>query len=139
MTEKLHSIIRINETDYEVVAETAKKVANALTINVVNGTTETYTYDGSTAPEITINAVEDAGHAGVAKKVENKLTINVINGGVTTPVEFDGSEAKTIDIDVGDANKIQVNLDNDQKAYATITIRANDPVGGDVGDIWFKY
>lgn len=75
--------------------------------------------------------------AETAKKVANKLTINVIKDGQTTPITFDGSKAETIE--VGDANKIQVGMDNNQKAYATITISKNEPADGSVGDIWFKY
>lgn len=37
------------------------------------------------------------------------------------------------------ADKVQVTLDDGSKPYATITISAEDPNGGNVGDIWFKY
>ena len=77
-----------------------------------------------------------------AKKVANKLTIK--NGDTT--VEFDGSEAKEITVTGGsgtseNAGKIQVNMDNNVKAYATISIKSSDPTpaDGSVGDIWFKY
>ena len=103
MAEKLDSIVQINGTDYEVVAETAKKVAN-------------------------------------------KLTINTIKNGVTTKAgEFDGSESTDITIEVSDAEsaknaeKIQVNMDNNNKEYATITVSTKEPTNGNIGDIWFKY
>jgi hypothetical protein len=95
---QLDSIIQIDGEDYEVIAETAKKVLN-------------------------------------------KLTINTKVGSTTTKTEFDGSEAKELTIDLGQAGgaeKIQVITDSGNK-YATITISKNEPTGGVVGDIWFKY
>lgn len=93
---KLDSIVKINGEDYEVIAETAKKV-------------------------------------------EGTLTIKTVKDGKETTDTFDGSADKTIE--VGDANKIQVSMDNDTKVYATITISKNDPGAsdGDTGNIWFKY
>ena len=72
-----------------------------------------------------------------AAKVDNKLTIKTLKDGVEATIEYDGSEPQTIE--VGDAKKIQVNLDEGQKAQATITVSKEEPTGGNIGDIWFKY
>lgn len=146
MAEQLHSTIKIDNTEYEVVAKTAEKVAVPLTIKVVNGDTKEYIFDGSSDPKVEIKAVEDAGHAGNADyakeagKVTNALTIKTIVDGKETTTTFDGSEPN-INITIGDANKIKVNMpDHAVKAsYATITISEEDPVNGATGDIWFKY
>jgi len=37
------------------------------------------------------------------------------------------------------ADKVRVTLDDGSKPYATITISAEEPDGGNIGDIWFKY
>ena len=99
-----------------------------------------------------------------AKKVENKLTINTVKDGVTSKIEFDGSEPKTIDMPTfktingesivgegnititgggegGAADTIKVNTDFGDMVYnATITISQSDPLNtGNSGDIWFKY
>ena len=142
---KLDSIVTINGESYEVIAETAKKLENKLTIKVVNGTTEEYTFDGSETKSIELKAISEAGHAAtadtaeVANKLKGTLTIKTAKDGQETTDTFDGSTDKTIE--VGDANKIKVNMDNDRTAYATITISKNDPVAdeGSVGNIWFKY
>ena len=97
---KLDSVIQIDGENYEVVAETAKKLANALTIQTIR---------------------------------EGEI--------VESRIDFDGSEARTINVGTGDADKIQVSLDNNKKVYATITISSEDPVAseGSTGNIWFKY
>ncbi len=151
---KLESIVKIDNEDYAVVAEIAKRLENSLTIKVANGTTDEYTFDGSAAKSIEINAIQDATHAesadfatnagsadfatnaDIANKVKGILTINVIRDGKTIPVTFDGSENSTID--VGDAKKIQVTTDDGNKS-ASITISKDEPEAGNVGDIWFKY
>jgi hypothetical protein len=52
---KLDSIVQIDGENYEVVAETAKKVANVLTIKVIkDGEITPVKFDGSKAEEITI-------------------------------------------------------------------------------------
>jgi len=106
MAEKLDSIVQIDGTDYEVVAETAKK----------------------------------------AEKVVNSLIINTTKNGITTKAgEFDGSKKTEITIEAGDAESaknaetIQVNMDNNKKEYATITVSTKEPTNGNIGDIWFKY
>jgi hypothetical protein len=82
-----------------------------------------------------------------AKKVQGTLTIKTIKDGTESTTTFNGSSNKEISIEVGDAEsaknaeKIQVNLDNNRTAYATITISKNDPTAaeGSTGNIWFKY
>jgi hypothetical protein len=74
-----------------------------------------------------------------AKRLANGLTIKTIKDGEESTTTFDGSEAA--EIEIGDANKIQVTMDDDRKAYATITISQKDPVAEDgiTGSIWFKF
>lgn len=84
---KLDSIIQIDGTEYEVVAKTAEKVAVPLTIKVVNGTTEVYTYDGSEDPSIEIKAVQEAGH------LTNGLMVYEGKDATTPSFTFDGSTA----------------------------------------------
>lgn len=89
--------------------------------------------------------IDNEEYSITAEKVAHSLTINT---GSTT-IEFDGSEDKEITIEAtgggGDAdsaetaNKIQVNMDNGIKEYATITISSDEPRNGNSGDIWFKY
>lgn len=96
---------------------------------------------------VLINGVEYEVVAETAKKVEHSLTIKTIKDGNETITKFDGSSSKEISIEVGDAEsaknaeKIQVNMDNNQKAYATITISQKDPTAaeGSAGNIWFKF
>lgn len=88
-TKKLDSIIQIGNDEYEVVAKTAEKVAVPLTINVINGKTDTYTYDGSKDPVIQIRAVEEAGH------LTNSLTIKETD---KEEVTFNGSTAQEINL-----------------------------------------
>lgn len=106
---KLDSIVQIDGENYEVVAETAKKVANKLIINTIkNGiTTKEAEFDGSKSTEITIEVGTGTG------------------GG-------DADSAET-------ANKIRVNMEDGSKPYATITISTQEPTNGSTGDIWFKY
>jgi hypothetical protein len=144
MANNLHSVIRINGTDYDI---TAKKVDNSLTIKA--GGSE-ITFDGSEAKNIEItnqnafskiavngqSTVESASttdtltlvageNINIATDVDNKsITINATGGGSSEISET--------------ASKIQVTMDNGTKD-ATITIKSGDPTGGNVGDIWFKY
>lgn len=85
---------------------------------------------------VQINGDDYAVIAEEAKKVQCALTIK---DGSNPPKTFDGSTGIEIETNGGNANKIQVNLDNNKKEYATITISKNDPTAGTVGDIWFKY
>ena len=91
-TKKLDSVIQIDGEQYEIIAKTAEKVAVPLTIKVVNGTTENYTYDGSNDPAIEIKAVD---HSESASKVDNALTIKESSESAIT---FDGSTPQTIDL-----------------------------------------
>lgn len=140
----LDSIVNIDGDLYEVVAEMAKKVETALTITVKKDENpdndKKYTYDGSSDPEITIQAIGEASHAAtadVAKQTQATLTITTIVDGNETEIDFNGSEGK--EITIGDANKIKVTMDDGTPAYAAITISKNEPTGGNTGDIWFKY
>ena len=84
-----------------------------------------------------IISIDKEDYSITAAKVANSLTIKTLKDGAEETITFDGSTAQTIE--VGDAKKIQVNLDNGSKAHATITISKEEPTGGNVGDIWFKY
>ncbi len=135
----LDSVIQIDGENYSVTAE---KVAHSLTIKA--GQDVQVTFDGSTNQTIDVGDANYAETAKTAEKVANSLTIK--SG--TNEIVFDGSEKKEITIEAGsggsseNANKIQVNMNDNQKAYATITIKSSDPedgVDGVVGDIWFKY
>lgn len=81
--------------------------------------------------------IDKEDYSITAAKLENSLTIKTTKDGKEETIVFDGSTAKTIE--VGDAKKIQVNLDNNEKANASITISKEEPTGGNVGDIWFKF
>ena len=90
--------------------------------------------------------IDGEDYSITAGKVAHSLTINTIKNGNNESVVFNGSEDLTIDIvDIAEAgsaenaNKIQVNMDNDKTEYATITISATDPTDGNIGDIWFKH
>lgn len=87
---ELTSIIQIDGEDYSI---TAAKIAQPLTIKVVNGIEETYVYDGSNDAgkhtEITIKAVEEAG------KLTHGLTIKEAGKEDST---FNGSKNTTIDL-----------------------------------------
>lgn len=117
------TITKVKDAEHARVADSVK---NKLIITAGNG--QKVEFDGS--KELSINA-------SVADKTKAALTITTINNGEENTTEFDGSVPAQIT--VGDANKIKVNMDSSQSAYATITISKNDPVGGAVGDIWFKY
>lgn len=86
---ELSSIIQINNEEYKIVAETAKKVAVPLTIKVVNGNTATYKYDGSSDPEIEIQTVKEA------EQLINSLTIKETGKSDTV---FNGSESSELDL-----------------------------------------
>lgn len=75
--------------DGQATVVQAGKVKNALTIG-------RQTFDGSTAVEIDLSAIT----VGTASKVANTLTIDV-NG---TQTAFDGSAAKTVDINIPTAS-----------------------------------
>ncbi len=81
--------------------------------------------------------IDKEDYSVTAARVENSLTIKTLKDGAEETIVFDGSEPQTIE--VGDAKKIQVTLDGGQKAHATITVSKEEPTGGNVGDIWFKY
>lgn len=150
---KLDSTIQIDNTDYEVqavLAETANKVANKLTINTIKSggsTTETVEFDGSKDTTVNINVSDFITEIPAEYVTELELanpeyltgrlplkTINdqsIIGEGNITVAGSGGNG--------GNADKIQVTMNDDNKAYATITIKSSDPSGGKVGDIWFKY
>lgn len=85
--------------------------------------------------------IDNELYSVTAERVINKLIINTVKDGVVTKTgEFDGSKETSITIgDAEKASKVQVIMANDVKQYATITIKPDDPSGGNVGDIWFKY
>ena len=112
----LHSVIRINGTDYDI---TAKKVDNSLTIKA--GSSE-ITFDGSEARNLEFAAGDNIA---ITANEENKITISATGGG-------NGGTSET-------ASKIKVTMDDGATKDATITIKSSDPTGGVVGDIWFKY
>jgi len=61
------------------------------------------------------------------------------NGSIWIEKEF-GTAGGVGNTDIAEkANKIQVNLADGSKPYATITISSNEPTNGNRGDIWFKY
>lgn len=90
--------------------------------------------------------IDNELYSVTAERVANKLIINTVKDGVVTKAgEFDGSKQTEVTLAVGDAeaadhaDKIQVTMANNVQKYATITIKPEDPSGGNVGDIWFKY
>lgn len=87
--------------------------------------------------------IDNELYSVTAERVANKLIINTIKDGVATKAgEFDGSKPVEVNLEVSDAekaDKIQVIMANNVQKYATITIKPEDPSGGNVGDIWFKY
>jgi hypothetical protein len=112
---ELDSTIQIDGKNYSVTAEKAKKVAQSLTIKTVkDGTVTDVNFDGSQAQTVELKTVNGESIIGAGD-----ITITGGSG--------------------GNAEKIQVNLDNNQTAYATITITKEEPNGGNTGDIWFKY
>ena len=78
---KLDSIVQIDGTDYEVVAEEAKKLTNSLTIKTVKeGVVDTETvFDGSENKEITIEVAVNGGDADSAKAADT-IRVNMDNG-----------------------------------------------------------
>lgn len=72
-----------------------------------------------------------------AAKVANKLTIQTMKDGNLEEKIFDGSASVTVK--TGDADKVKVTLTNGTPAYAAITVSIDEPTGGNIGDIWFKY
>jgi hypothetical protein len=123
---ELDSTIQIDGTNYSVTAEKAKKVAQSLTIKTIkDGAVTEVQFDGSQAQTIDVSE-----HL---KKSELK-TINGESIIGTGDITITGSGGTG-----GDAKTIQVNLDDNQTANATITIKTTEPDGGNTGDIWFKY
>lgn len=121
MADKLQSVIQIDGKDYEVAAKTAEVAETAKTADA-------------------------AKTAEIATKVQGTLTIKVFeDNGVSTDYTFDGSESVSIDVTRGgaggQADEIQVHMDNGVTSLATISIRSVDPEAseGGIGDIWFKY
>jgi hypothetical protein len=151
---KLSHIIQIDGNEYSITAE---KVLNKLTINTVRDgvVDQTVVFDGSEGKKLDIeigkagvadeadyaeNAghAETAGNATTADKVKNALKIKDTAG--KELVDFDGSSPAEFSLEaVENANTIRVNMDNNQKVYAAITISKEEPDQGSVGDIWFKY
>lgn len=84
--------------------------------------------------------IDGENYEVVAARLANGLSIKTINDdGTEATTTFDGSQ-KDMTIDIGNANKIKVKVDNGTE-YATITISSEDPVAseGSTGNIWFKY
>ena len=165
-TKKLDSIISIDNESYSVVAEEAKiaeKVRQVLTIQSNN--TEVTKYDGSAAKTINIKGgggttvstdnngnitITSAGNQNVFSKIavsgqptveadNNTDTLTLIAGANVTIATNATNDSITISAGASDqANKIKVTTDSGDK-YATITMSINEPTGGNVGDIWFKY
>ncbi len=118
-TKELSSIIKIDNEEYEVVAKTAEKVAVPLTIKVVNGTEETYIYDGSNDvgkhTEVTIRAVEEAG------QLTNGLTVYEGKDATKPSFTFDGSSARSIKLlAASDINEENITLKSDLYTYVPI-------------------
>ncbi len=91
MANKLDSIIKIDNTEYEVVAETAKKTAGTLTVDVKNnGDTVSTTFDGSANKTITIETVDEARH------LVNGLAVYEGKDATEPSFTFDGSVAQEI-------------------------------------------
>lgn len=155
-TKKLGSVVQINDEDYGIIAE---KVVNSLTIK--NGDADPVYFDGSEAKNITIakettltivnktqTDTDDTVYA-VTNLAEDP---NTQNGHHVTPtytavptkkyvddkvasVQGGGGSGGTSDV----ATKIKVTMQDNSTKDATITIKSDDPSGGNVGDIWFKY
>ena len=81
---KLHSIVKIDDTEYEIVAA---KVAENLNIKV--GDADPVIFDGSESKTVTVPAVPAA--------LKNPASLT-IQGNGTTAVAYDGSNAKTLNI-----------------------------------------
>lgn len=114
-TNILNSIIDINGTNYSVTAVTAEKVENALTI--ATGKTEPIEFNGSKPTTLELKTVNGESLVGSGN------------------IEITGDGGSS-----GVANTIKVSTDFGDGAYnATITISQEDPEGGSIGNIWFKY
>ena len=143
---KLDSIIQIDGENYEIIAKTAETAKSA----------DYATEAGTATTAATATSATNATNATSADKVKGTLTIKTVKDGTTTTVKFDGSKDREITIEsstgggtggggtadtAAKADAIQVKLDDNQTAYATITISKNDPIAteGNTGNIWFKY
>jgi hypothetical protein len=130
MAKPLDKIINIDGTDYSVTVHN-------LTIKTAAG--DNVVFDGSEPKTIEIPSVDDFITEIPSEYItESELkTINgesiighgdiIISGGNGT-----GELAEY-------ANKIRVSMGDVAKVYAAITISKDEPTGGTVGDIWFKY
>jgi hypothetical protein len=130
---ELDSIIQIDDEKYSVTAE---KVAHSLTINTtIDGEATEITFDGSASQTIDIPSVSD-----FITESELDTKFKTING---ESIVGEGNITITGGGTGGAADTIKVNTDfGDKNYYATITIKATDPVDGvdgAAGDIWFKY
>lgn len=96
---------------------------------------------------IQIDGVDYEVVAATAEKVQGTLNITAFDEeGLAKDYIFDGSDTISIDVTrggggAGNADEIQVHMDNGEKRLATISIRSVDPESdeGKIGDIWFKY
>jgi hypothetical protein len=98
---------------------TITKTDKGFTFTPSDGNATSITFDYLTEAEIKALQVDDASHADAAAKVDNALTVKV--GGAD--VVFDGSAAKTADVDtaIGAAKTELIGDANDTKDSDTIT------------------
>lgn len=102
MAKELDSIIKIDNEDYSITAEKAKKVANKLNINV-NGTE--YSFDGSESRTITLNQSDQEAFSKIA--VEGQSTVSA------------DTAADTLTLIAGNNITITTNATNDSITIAS--------------------
>ena len=114
---KLSSTVKIDNVDFDVVAKIAEDAEKLGGVAATDYATKTFVNTNTQA------------------KLISGTNIKTINGETilgSGDIKITGDYNET-------ASKIEVTMDNDITANASITIKSSDPSGGSVGDIWFKY
>lgn len=77
----------------------------------------------------------NGAYVGMMVYVKNETII----GNTTYPKGYYSYDGETWTDFKGAADRVQVNLGDGTKPYATITISTDEPTSGNNGDIWLKY